>query len=78
MWTGIKWQVIKWQVIKCHGGELGNSGVQPSYGPWDETVPESGGARPDAAVASTRREQLKLFVTGVMRVFNNPVSLLPV
>ena len=36
-----------------------------------------GGSRPDAAVASTRREQLKQFVTGVMRIFNNLVSLLP-
>ena len=43
----------------------------------DESAPESGDARPDAAVASTRREQLKQFVTEVMRVFNNPVSLLP-
>ena len=57
MSTDIKWQVIKWPVIKCHGGELGNSGVQPSYGPWDETVPESGGARPASETVCYRGDE---------------------
>ena len=39
-------------VIKWHSGELCSSGVQQSYGLRDETVPESGGVRADAVVAS--------------------------
>ena len=35
-------------VIKWHKGVLGSPGVQQSYGLWYETVPVSGGARPDA------------------------------
>ena len=40
-------------VLKRHIGEPGSSGVQQSYGLWYETVPESGGGRPDAAAVST-------------------------
>ena len=64
-------------VIKLHKGVQGSSGVQQSYGLWYEIVPESGGARTDAAVASTRWQQLEQFVAGVMWVFYNPVGLLP-
>ena len=39
------------QMLTVKLSELSSSGVKQSYGLWDETVPESGGARP--AVTST-------------------------
>jgi len=41
---------------------------------WDETVPESGGICPDAAVAPARRQHTEQFVAGVMGVFKNHVT----
>ena len=44
---------------------------------WDETVPESGGFSPDAAVPPARRQQTEQFVAGVVGVFCNPEGFLP-
>ena len=51
--------IYKLQTGECYGCQ------------WDETVPESGGFSPDAAVPPARRQQTEQFVAGVMGVFCN-------
>ena len=48
--------------MNVYGGTLQSSGVSSSHGLWDETVSESGGFSPDAAVPPARRQQTQQFV----------------